>query len=121
MPKQPRLTIKVEGLEELRAKLDALPEQMLAGAEKAVADETEEVAQDMRDGAPYLTGQLREGINAEHDGLEGQAVSTAPYSFAVEFGTSRQTAQPFAQPAAERSRSRFPGRVADAVREELPS
>ena len=119
MPK-PRITVEVQNLDSLLAKLDALPGQMRAGAEKAVADETEEVAQDMRDGAPYLTGALREGIQAEHDGLTGQAVSTAAHSMAVEVGTSRMPAQPFAQPAAERSRTRFPGRVADAVREELP-
>jgi HK97 gp10 family phage protein len=115
-----KITVTVKGLDELKAKLDALPGQMLAGAERAVADETEEVAQDMRDGAPYRTGELRESINAEHEGLEGRAVATAPYATVVEFGTSSQPSQPFAQPAAERSRSRFPGRIADAVREELP-
>ena len=117
---KPGLRVEVEGLDELLAKLEALPEQMRTGAEKAVQDETEEVAQDMRDGAPYRTGELRDGIQAEHDGLTGQAVSTAPHSFAVEYGTSRQPAQPFTQPAAERSRTRFPDRIAAAVREELP-
>jgi HK97 gp10 family phage protein len=99
--------------------LAALPEQMREGAEKAVAAETEEVAQDMRDAAPYATGELRDGIQAEHEGLSGQAVSTAPHSWAVEGGTSRMPAQPFAQPAAERSRGRFADRVAQAIREEI--
>lgn len=117
---KPRVTIEVKGLDAVLAKLRDLPAQMRAGAEKAVAEETEEVAQDMRDGAPFRTGELREGIQAEADGLTGRAVSTAQHSFAVEGGTSRMPAQPFAQPAAERSRTRFPDRVSAAVREELP-
>lgn len=119
MARSPKLKVTIEDQDELMAKLAALPEQMRAAAEKAVADETEEVAQDMRDAAPYQTGELRDGIQAEYDGLEGRAVSTAQHSFAVEYGTSRQPAQPFAQPAAEKSRDRFPGRLADAIRDGL--
>lgn len=118
---KPRVTFKVDGLDRLGGKLDALPAQMRAGAERAVADETDDVAQDMRDGAPVVTGELREGIQSEHEGLRGEAVSTAPHSFAVEGGTSRQVAQPFAQPAAEKSRLRFADRVSAAIREELPT
>jgi hypothetical protein len=93
---------------------------MRAGAEKAVAEETEEVTEDMRNSVPVRTGALRDGMQAEIDGLSGKAVSTAPHSFAVENGTSRQPAQAFAQPAAERSRTRFPGRVTDAINGEVP-
>lgn len=114
------ITIEVSGLDALLAKLNDLPKDMAKGAERAVADETEEVAQDMRDSVPVVTGELREGIQAESEGLSGKAVSTAQHSFAIEGGTSRMPAQPFAQPAAERSRTRFPGRVSDYVREELP-
>ena len=120
MPKGKRVTIKVDGMDSLLGKLDALPGQMRAGAEKAVADETEEVTEDMRNGVPVVTGELRDGMQSEVDGLSGKAVSTAQHSFAVEGGTSRQVAQPFAQPAAERSRTRFPARVAESVRGELP-
>jgi HK97 gp10 family phage protein len=119
VPKSNGLRIKVSGLDRVMGRLDDLPEQMRKGAEKAVADETEEVTQDMRDSVPVDTGALRDGMQSEVDGLRGQAVSTAAHSFAVEGGTSRQPAQPFAQPAAERSRVRFPDRVSAAVREEL--
>ena len=120
MPRAPKLTITVDGLDRVLAKLKELPQQVRAGAEKAVSDETEEVAQDMRDSVPVDTGALQDGIQAEVDGLSGRAASTADHSWAVEGGTSRMPARPFAQPAAERSRGRFPGRVSDAVREELP-
>lgn len=119
-PNGAQVTVDVQGLDALLAKLNNLPDQMKAGAEKAVADETEEVTQDMRDGAPFLTGELRDGMQSEVDGLSGKAVSTARHSFAVEGGTSRMPAQPFAQPAAERSRTRFPERVAAEIRGELP-
>lgn len=117
---KPRVTITVEGMDKLRSRLEGLPDQMRAGAERAVADETEEVAQDMRDTVPIDTGALQDGIQAEAEGLRGQAVSTAQHSFAVEGGTSKMPARPFAQPAAERSRVRFPDRVSAAVREEVP-
>lgn len=121
MPKgKERVTIKVDGMDSLLGRLKAMPDQMRAGAELAVADETEEVTNDMRDSVPVVTGALRDGMQAEVDGLSGRAVSTAAHSFAVEGGTSRQPAQPFAQPAAERSRARFPGRVTDALREGVP-
>lgn len=120
MPKHPKVTVTVEGLDRLRTRLEKLPDQMRKGAERAVADETEEVAQDMRDSVPVDTGALQDGIQAETEGLSGKATSTAPHSWAVEGGTSRMPARPFAQPAAERSRVRFPDRVSAAVREELP-
>lgn len=115
-----RVTVTVEGMDRLRSRLMDLPDQMRKGAERAVAEETEEVAQDMRDSVPIDTGALRDGMQAEVDGLAGRAVSTAAHSFAVEGGTSKMPARPFAQPAAERSRVRFPDRVSAAVREELP-
>ena len=111
--------IQVEGLDALFGKLDELPDKMRRGAERAVRDETEEVTQDMRDSVPVRTGALRNGMQAEVDGLAGRAVSTAPHSFVIEGGTSRQPAQPFAQPAAERSRVRFPDRVAREVKGEV--
>lgn len=117
---KPKVDIEVRGLDALLGKLDKLPDQMRKGAERAVADETEEVTQDMRDSVPVDTGALRDGMQAEVDGLSGRAVSTAKHSFAVEGGTSKMPARPFAQPAAERSRQRFPERVSAAVREELP-
>jgi HK97 gp10 family phage protein len=120
MASNAKVTIKVDGLDSLLRKLDELPEQMRRGAERAVAEETEDVTQDMRDNVPVRTGELRDGMQAEVDGLAGRAVSTAPHSFAVEGGTSKMPAQPFALPAAERSRGRFPERVSTAVREELP-
>lgn len=115
-----RVTIRVDGLDKVLGRLEQLPERMRRGAERAVADEVGDIAQDMRDTAPVDTGALVAGIVEEVDGLTGRAVSTADHSWAVEGGTSRMPARPFALPAAEKSRGRFPERVSAAVREELP-
>lgn len=121
LPRGGKVVTEVRGLDALLGKLDKLPGQMTAAAERAVADETDEVTQDMRDTCPVDTGALRAGMQAEVDGLSGKAVSTAAHSFAVEGGTSKMPAQPFAEPAAERSRTRFPGRVSEYVKEGLPT
>ena len=51
---------------------------------------------------PVLTGNLRSSIQSEAFVEDGQAVSetgpTADYAKFVEYGTSRQTAQPFMEP-----------------------
>jgi HK97 gp10 family phage protein len=110
-------TVTVEGLDRLRDKLDRLPKRIREGAQTAVTDETEAVATDMRDAAPVLTGELRDSIVSDVDAaaLAGQARATARHATFVEHGTSSTEAQPFAQPAAEASRARFPKRLREEV------
>lgn len=109
--------ITVKGLDRLRDKLAELPAAVREGAVGAVTDETEAVADDMREGAPVRTGELRDSIVSDVDeaALAGRARATARHATFVEHGTSSTAAQPFAQPAAEASRRRFPKRVRDAV------
>lgn len=111
--------VTVKGLDKLTRKLDELPEHIAAGARQAVRDETHEVAEDMRRTAPRLTGELARSIQAEVKDLEGRAAATARHAVFVEYGTSSTPEQPFAAPAAERSRRRFPKRIREAVGEAL--
>lgn len=113
--------VTVKGLDELAKKLQALPEMIDRAARRAVKDETEETAQDMRREAPEDTGHLREGIQAEimKEGLVGRAVSTASYSSFVVNGTSTHEAHDFITPAGDRARRRFPERVESYIKEEL--
>ena len=87
------------------------------GARAAVAEETKDVADDMRKHAPRDTGELAESIQTEigGDGLTGTAAATARHATFVEYGTSDTPEQPFAMPAAMRSRNRFWRRVRKAV------
>lgn len=49
--------------------------------------------------APVDTGNLRASISMEVDGLEGTVGTNVEYAPFVEYGTSRQPAQPFMEPA----------------------
>lgn len=111
----------IRGMPELSRKLRALPEVVEAASRKAVKGQTEETADDMRAGAPFKTGELREGINAEFDPktITGRAVSTARHSPFVENGTADTPAQPFVEPAANKARRRFPERVKNELKEAL--
>ncbi|ROO51463.1 HK97 gp10 family phage protein [Micromonospora sp. Llam0] len=110
-------TVQVAGMDLLGRRLDRMPAAVQEGARRAVAAETRETADDMREGAPRDTGALAESVQEEIDagGLTGRAVATARHATFVEHGTEDTPEQPFAQPAAERARRRFPARVKQAT------
>jgi HK97 gp10 family phage protein len=122
------VTAKVEGLDKAKQALAGLPAAIRTGGERAVVDELDELARDMRDNAPVGDARwgrrgdppLSESIVTTTEGLTGTAGPRAPHAPFVEFGTSSRPAKPFVGPAAERARSRFPQRVATEVREALP-
>lgn len=113
------MSTKVEGLDRLEAKLQAVAEGITTGAGSAVQAETSEIAEDWRQSVPVFEGHLQAGIQEEFDGTEGRVVSTDEASEPIEFGTSSSPAQPFAQPGADRGRSRYPDRVAKSVSDEI--
>lgn len=116
-----RSKVTIKGLDELERKLRALPEVLERAAKRAVADETHEVAQDMRRNAPRETGRLVGGIQEEiaKGGLTGKAVSTEDYTKYVVHGTSTHPPNDFIEPAAQRARRRFAARVEQYAKEEL--
>jgi HK97 gp10 family phage protein len=111
----------ISGLDQLDRNLKRLPHVIRAGARAAVKGETHDVAQEMRRDAPVLTGELRQGIQERlsDGGLEGHAVSTARHTTFVIHGTSENEANDFMEPAAQRSRRRFPQRVEKEIEKEL--
>lgn len=113
--------ITVDGMGLLSKRLDQLPKKIHEGIRSAVTDETREIADDMRKHAPRRSGELAESIQAEvtKDGLGGTAAATARHATFVEHGTSDTPEQPFATPAAERSRQRFPDRLRQEIGGEL--
>lgn len=119
-------TITVQGMDKLARRLDALAPAILDGVRKGVRGETAELADDMRRNAPRGNPPTKpvtlvEGIQEEisNGGLTGTVAATARHSVFVEHGTEDTPEQPFAGPAAERSRRRFPDRIRDAVGGEL--
>lgn len=113
--------IKIIGEAELTRKLKKLPDVVRAAGGRAVKAETFETRDDMKRGAPRDTGELADGMQAEYNAkkLAGRAVATARHAGFVEHGTEDTPAQPFAQPAAERARRRFPDRVRTEIKAEL--
>lgn len=101
-------SISIEGLAELGRALAEKAAELHLGAIAAVRAEVKLVQADAKDSAPIgPTGKLREGIEAEANGLDGKVTSTVRYGPFVEHGTYKDPAQPFMGPAAERSRVRF--------------
>lgn len=116
-----RKGVTIRGEAELTRKLKKLPGLVATAGARAVKAETEETRDDMKRGAPFDTGELRDSITAEFDAkkIQGRAVATSRHAGFVEHGTSDTPAQPFAEPAAFRARGRFPGRVRDEIKAEL--
>jgi HK97 gp10 family phage protein len=119
-------TVTVDGMGLLAKRLKQLDGTIVDGIREAVKEETEQTADDMRRNAvrgnpPTKPVTLAEGVQAEvsEDGLGGTAAATARHSTFVEHGTSDTEAQPFALPAAERARQRFPDTVKRHVGAEL--
>lgn len=57
--------------------------------------------------APVLTGNLKNSITHRVTGLTAFVGATADYAAHVEFGTSKQSAQPFLVPALEMSKAKI--------------
>lgn len=119
------VSVELEGLEELRAKLNELPEQTRVGAGRALEESAEAIADDMRDEVPVDSGNLQDSIRAEVDvdafrAEVGPEKAQAHYGYFIEFGTTSITPRPFAVPAGENERGRFPDRVRRYVTEEIP-
>ena len=65
-----------------------------------------------------FTGHLANNIEARRTGLtEAEVSSSAEYSAALEFGTSKMGARPFMQPAADKTRKKATALVVEAVRQ----
>jgi len=107
----------IDGADAVKAALLALVPRVEDAAAVAVEQEAEQVAADMKGGVPVVSGELQDSIGARQIGPHSWVVETlAEYATAIEWGKSSAPAQPFATPAAERSRARFPGGAARVVK-----
>ncbi len=56
----------------------------------------------------FLVSQITSNVTTKPDGsVVGQIISSAPYSKALEFGTTNMTARPFMQPALEKNKRKI--------------
>lgn len=88
--------------------LPKLPGRVRAEASTRVRATALAVETDAKQRAPVDTGALRASIHTEQVGeLTARVGPSVDYGAPVEFGTSRQAAQPYLTPAAEAARPRF--------------
>ncbi len=95
----------IRGAEALGARLERMKERLYRGAEETVAEAAQAVCAEAAARAPVETGRLRSSIHASAEGVTAAVRCGCPYGAAVELGTSRQSARPFMQPAADTERA----------------
>ena len=78
-----------------------LEKAVIEDLERGVAKATQYVCDRAKDLCPVDTGNLRNSISCESDGLEGCIYTNVDYSVWVEYGTSKMKEQPFMHPAIE--------------------
>lgn len=67
--------------------------------------------------APVDTGNLRSSINHQVDGDRATVGTNVEYAPHVEYGTSRQSAQPYLEPALRDNKDKISKIIRDAIRQ----
>lgn len=116
--------VTIEGLPELRRRLDELGQQIHQAAAKAIEEAANAVRDDAREQVRVDTGALRRGLKAyvRKAKLEADVGWRDPqlyYAKFQEFGTTRIPANPALTAAAEAERRRLAGRVGQRIRREI--
>lgn len=112
----------VKGLAQLEQAFRQKADQVEAALTGAVAAEAHDIRDDERRSVPVVTGATRAGIEARVDGLKAEVGIWNPdlyHAVFIEWGRKNAPAQPFATPAAELARTRWPSRAEAAVRQAI--
>lgn len=114
-------TVTIEGLDELRRRLEEVGEQIREAAGKAIEDAANAVRDDGREQVRVDTGKMRNGLKAfvKKADLTAEVGWRDPdlyYATFQEFGTTRIPANPALTAAAEAERRRLPDRIGEDVR-----
>lgn len=104
----------------LKSRLSQIAAALPQAADKAAERIAQVVEERAKDGVPVDTGALRTSIETFGAGGSGERIVSAgqslDYAPHVEYGTSRQAAQPFMTPASEAGRQAAQGIVSDEVK-----
>lgn len=113
--------VRIKGERELYAKLAKLPDRIDAANRRAIREQTDDTADDLRRNAPVLSGDLRRSIQEEllNKGLTGRAAITARHAQFVIHGTSDTPANDFVTPVVVRTEHAFPRRLRAEIKAEL--
>lgn len=85
------------------ASLDDYQEDVLEGLQKDIEKAALLLERRAKQNCPVDTGKLRASITTEVGKLEAEVGTNVEYAQYVEFGTSKQSAQPFMRPALDKA------------------
>ena len=85
------------------ASLDKYQEDVLEGLQKDIEKAALTLEKNAKQNCPVDTGKLRASITTEVGNLEAEVGTNVEYALCVEFGTSKQSAQPFMRPALDKA------------------
>lgn len=113
--------MKVEGQEQLEQKLKKVSSTIKNNIEQALVNSALIVERDAKIKAPVDTGLMRSTIthslgNEGTNNPYAEVISPTEYSKYVEFGTSKQAAQPFLYPALVENKSKILKELAKAFK-----
>ena len=83
--------------------LDNYQEDVLKGLQQNIEKAALTVERKAKQNCPVDTGKLRASITTEVGKLEAEVGTNVEYAPYVEFGTSKQSAQPFMRPALDKA------------------
>ncbi|MFP3357583.1 HK97 gp10 family phage protein [Planococcus sp. SIMBA_143] len=109
---------KIEGLDEFLDFTNSLTDEIESDVKELVkktAYQTEGAAKNL---TPVDTGRLRRSISTktENGGLSATVSTNVEYAMAVEYGTSKQPAQPYMTPAYVKYKKKFEDGMLDIMR-----
>ena len=83
--------------------LDKYQEDVLEGLQQDIEKAALTLEKNAKQNCPVDTGKLRASITTEVGNLEAEVGTNVEYALYVEFGTSKQSAQPFMRPALDKA------------------
>ncbi len=104
----------VSGLEDAIRKTRAIAKSLEKVDVEVILGSLEDMATYAREIVPVRTGRLRDSIEVSATAWGWSLGASAPYASYVEFGTSRQAAQPYLAPAVLAILAEMDGRLEDA-------
>ncbi len=81
----------------------AVGEKVRKAASQTLKDTTIDIAHDVVEGSPVLTGNNRRSIQYDIKELEASVFSTSGYGGFLETGTKRMSARPYFKPALDKN------------------
>lgn len=111
-----KVTIHLEGLEELKVTINNSHGRAANQALKVVKNNTELLKKTAQSLAPVDTYFLHDNIKAMYEGMTGEVRANAAYSGYQEYGTRFMAAQPYMRPAAWEVQELFKRDMSDVLK-----